>query len=144
MKYLIITVSLLFSSFDIFSQITFTKDTSLIEKQYVSDLSKALSNHDDIQAAHTYYDSYDKLLNKIYRFLLAKLNPSDKVTFISAQKKWIVFRDLEFKNIELLFSSHDYFGGGSMTYSMIIYAKAKWLKNRCIQLSDLIRYASIN
>jgi uncharacterized protein YecT (DUF1311 family) len=144
MKYLIITILFLFANFASFSQSTFSKDTSFIERQYFREASKAASTGEENEAAQKYYDSYDNLLNKTYRLLLSKLSSTDKTSFINAQKQWIIFRDLEFNNIDLLFSSDNYFGGGSMTGSMILCAKAKWVKNRCVQLSDLIRYSSVN
>lgn len=121
-----------------FGQSTFSKDTLKIESTFTKELDNATSNSGTIKATSNYYNSYDKLLNDVYKKLISALKPTDKSNFISAQKQWILFRDIEFKNIELLYSSEDYFGGGTMTYSMIINARANIVKSRCVQINDLL------
>ena len=56
---------------------------------------------------------YDKLLNKYYKKLVAKLEGSDKEILKQTQRDWIRFRNSEYK-LGFLLSKEKYSGGGTM------------------------------
>ena len=56
---------------------------------------------------------YDKLLNKYYKILYAKLKPEDKEEFKKSQSNWIKFRDSERIMIGIV-SQDEYSGGGTI------------------------------
>lgn len=57
--------------------------------------------------------AYDKLLNKYYKLLIAKLAEPDKETLRQSQRNWIKFRDGEKLLISTLLEDN-YTGGGTM------------------------------
>lgn len=94
-------------------EIEFTLDTfrinQLVLKRMEIDFTTQGMNFTVRQQA----SSYDKLMNKYYNKLLAKLDPDAKKILISTQKSWISFRDNETKLIWLL-SEQQYSGGGTI------------------------------
>ncbi len=65
------------------------------------------------------YSKWDKELNELYKLIMSKLNDNDKKIFRDSQRKWIKFRDAEFKIMAKIF----FRGGGTMAY--VVYAERK-------------------
>lgn len=82
-------------------EIEFKVDTFKIEKRQDLYLNKYFSQQSINQSAYTRYDEYDKLLNKYYNKLLAKIKSKEsKNDLKESQRNWIAYRDAEFKFIE--------------------------------------------
>lgn len=82
-------------------EIEFKVDTFKIEKRQDLYLDKYFSQQSINQSAYTRYDEYDKLLNKYYNKLLAKIKSKEsKNDLKESQRNWIAYRDAEFKFIE--------------------------------------------
>ena len=78
-------------------------------------------------------DSYDKLLNKYYKKLLAILKTDDKEILITAQRSWLLFRDNESKLIAVL-KKTEYSGGGTIQRILPNGEYLDFLKERVIVL----------
>lgn len=76
---------------------------------------------------------YDKLLNKYYNKLLAKLNSEDKKVLIATQRAWLSFRDNELKLIGVVGKS-EYSGGGTIQSNFDVGDYHEIVKRRTIEI----------
>tara|TARA_B110000879_G_C10951280_1_gene423790 strand:- start:193 stop:720 length:528 start_codon:yes stop_codon:yes gene_type:complete len=76
---------------------------------------------------------YDKLLNKYYKKLAAKLEGSDKEILKQTQRNWIQFRNSEY-TLKSLLSEEKYSGGGTMQSNFRNMFGKRLTKNRLIEI----------
>ena len=81
------------------------------------------------------YAEWDKELNSVYKKLIAKLSGSEKAALKKAQGEWIIFRDLEFKNIDSIYDKLD----GTMYIPMRLNEKMEIVRRRTIQLNGYLQ-----
>lgn len=120
--------------------IDFTIDTFKIERSYTERIALYYSTTDLCLAISDANGEYDKLLNKYYQLLLAKLKETDKLVLKQTQRNWIQFRDSEEK-LNSLLTQDEYSGGG--TIQRIVYAsdQLEFTKRRVIDLFNyLLRF----
>ncbi len=91
--------------------IDFNIDTYRIDTLMARMINVDFSNQGMVQATSYATVAYDKLLNKYYKKLLAKLSIADQETLRLAQRNWIQYRDSEIKLIDTL-SKMEYAGVG--------------------------------
>lgn len=77
-------------------------------------------------------EAWDKELNQYYQKLILKLNETDKKNLQESQRKWIKFRDDEFKFIDSLYSQNT----GTMWPLLINDNKYNFIKNRALDLKS--------
>ncbi len=83
-------------------------------------------------------DSWDKELNKNYNALMKELDPEEKEVLKSSQKKWLEFRDNEYKVIDAVYSKLQ----GTMYITMRVGERLDIVKQRALILKnylDLLR-----
>ncbi|MHC8949308.1 lysozyme inhibitor LprI family protein [Sphingobacterium hungaricum] len=118
----------------------FIIDTMKVETRLQVDLESDYSTSGMVNATYQAEESYDKLLNKYYKILYARLNKKDKAVLKKAQLSWLSFRD----NERLLFQSlsdEAYSGGGSIQRVFSSHRYLTLTKDRVIQLAHYYLYA---
>ena len=113
--------------------IDFSVDTFQIEQLARKRSELDYSNSDMNITIYQMRDSYDKLLNKYYKKLLAILKTDDKEILITAQRSWLLFRDNESKLIAVL-KKTEYSGGGTIQRILPNGEYLDFLKERVIVL----------
>jgi len=86
------------------------------------------------------HDAWDKELNKNYTALMQRLSPQEKEILKAAQKKWLEFRDSEYKVIDAVYAKLQ----GTMYITMRVGERLDIVKQRALALKsylDLIRDA---
>ena len=113
-------------------EIAFTADTmrieqtaSLLDDEHYS----TLDMHNTILFQMT---EYDKLLNKYYQLIMAKLTDGDKVKFRNAQRLWLQYRDSEAKINGEIIAPNQYAGGGTMWPLVAGWRNTEIIKARVI------------
>ncbi len=66
-------------------------------------MKNAKSDEDMVKCAVKELELWDKELNKLYEELINKLEPKQKNALKTSQRKWIEFRNIEFKFIDALY-----------------------------------------
>jgi uncharacterized protein YecT (DUF1311 family) len=113
--------------------IDFAVDTCRIERIASKKMEIDYSTFGMSMAVDELNSQYDKLLNKYYQKLIAKLKGQDKDFLKQTQRNWIQFRDSEIKLINLL-SEDKYSGGGSMQMNIRSGLSLGLTKKRLIDL----------
>ncbi len=80
------------------------------------------------------YASWDKELNANFSALMQELSGKDKETLRAAQRKWIDFRDGEFRLIDAVYGRLQ----GTMYLPMRVDARVRVVRERAVKLSDLL------
>ena len=93
--------------------VQFTVDTFRIERYQSKYVDYDWSTSGMNKAGYDAAKSYDSLLNRYYKKLMAVLKPVDKTVLVNAQKSWMAFRDNEIKLIGCV-GKEEYSGGGTM------------------------------
>lgn len=107
----------------------------LLEKQYEKNMAEDYSTTGMIIATNDYYDELDKVLNKVYKELMATLTPDEKIALRDSQRAWIKFREKE-----VAFSADLYSKKEGTIYRLFTPAnRISLMKNR---ITDLIDYLS--
>jgi uncharacterized protein YecT (DUF1311 family) len=78
------------------------------------------------------FDKADKELNEIYKKTMSLLTPESRQSLISAQKKWIEYRDTSCKVYEKLYQ------GGSMMNMITLNSKTRLTNERIKELKILL------
>lgn len=108
----------------------------LLEKQYEKNMAEDYSTTGMVIATNDYYDELDKVLNKVYKELMATLTPDEKIALRDSQRAWIKFREKE-----VAFSADLYSKKEGTIYRLFTPAnRISLMKNR---IMDLIDYLSI-
>ncbi|RPI14052.1 MAG: DUF1311 domain-containing protein [Ignavibacteriae bacterium] len=126
-KYLPFLIYFIIFSFNIYAQ-----DNNPIDKELSECMDKNPSTQGNIQCIDKAYEKWDKQLNDYYQKLLDKLDDKADEKLKEAQRKWIEFRDLEFTNIESIYSYKD----GTMYLPMLALDKMEIVKKRAIELKS--------
>lgn len=117
--------------------IDFNVDTYRIDTLMARKINVDFSNQGMVQAMSDATVSYDKLLNKYYRMLFAKLSVADQEILKMTQRNWILYRDSEIKLINTLLKI-EYAGVG---LDQRLFAATDILditKNRVVDLYDYL------
>jgi len=80
------------------------------------------------------YKKWDAELNKNYKALSLKLNLNQKTALLAAQRKWIEYRDLEFKALVSVYETMD----GTMYQPMIVNDRLEVVKKRALDLKSYL------
>lgn len=78
-------------------------------------------------------DSYDALLNKYYKKLLARLQEGDKQTLINAQRAWLKLKEVDINLIGTI-SKPKYSGGGSIQSNINTATINEMVKHRAVTM----------
>ena len=81
---------------------------------------------------------WDKELNRNYRALMQKLPQADREVLRSAQKKWLEFRDNEFKLIDSIYAKLQ----GTMYIPMRASEAEEIVKKRALELANYLDLAA--
>jgi len=80
------------------------------------------------------YKKWDAELNKNYKALNLKLNAKQKAALLTSQRKWIEYRDLEFKFQAELYSTME----GTMYQPMAVDSRLEIVKKRALDLKSYL------
>lgn len=80
------------------------------------------------------YKKWDAELNKNYKALTAQLSPKQKATLLASQRKWLEYRDLEFKNIATFYETME----GTMYQPMAVSDRMEVVKKRALDLKGFL------
>jgi uncharacterized protein YecT (DUF1311 family) len=80
------------------------------------------------------YNEWDNELNSVYKKLMLKLSDNEKSTLKKSQVEWIMFRDLEFKNIDSIYDKLE----GTMYIPMKLNEKMEIVRRRTLQLDGYL------
>lgn len=113
----------------------YNNELLLLEKQYEKNMSEDYSTTGMVIATNDYYDELDKVLNKVYKELMATLSPDEKIALRDSQRAWIKFREKE-----VAFSADLYSKKEGTIYRLFTPAnRVSLMKNR---IMDLVSYLS--
>lgn len=125
------------SEFDKQRYIEFTLDTFKIERMFKLKLSTDYSTAGMVNAGSEMEGEYDKLLNKYYQILLARLDEKDKETLKQSQRNWIAFRDSE-RELNLLLTDQEYSGGGTIQSVISMSRSLELTKKRVFEIREYL------
>lgn len=80
------------------------------------------------------YKKWDAELNKNYKALTSQLNATQKAALLTAQRKWIEYRDLEFKMQTSVYATMQ----GTMYQPMAINDRMEVVKKRALDLKNYL------
>lgn len=80
------------------------------------------------------YKKWDAELNKNYKALNLKLNAKQKAALLTSQRKWIEYRDLEFKFQSELYATME----GTMYQPMAVDSRLEIVKKRALDLKSYL------
>ena len=80
------------------------------------------------------YKKWDVELNKNYKSLNLKLNAKQKAALLTSQRKWIEYRDLEFKFQSELYATME----GTMYQPMAVDSRLQIVKKRALDLKSYL------
>jgi uncharacterized protein YecT (DUF1311 family) len=86
------------------------------------------------------YEKWDDELNNYYQKLMDLLDDNARDKLKEAEKRWIEYRNLEFKNIESIYSKKE----GTMYLPMQAIDKMDVIKQRALQLRDYYQLVTEN
>lgn len=112
--------------------IEFSVDTFKIEHT-LEKMTETGNTSEMNQAISAALAQYDKLMNKYYNKLLAKLEQEDKATLIKAQRAWLAYRDAELDLIGML-RLQRYSGGGTIQSTIGVSLNLELVKKRTIEI----------
>jgi uncharacterized protein YecT (DUF1311 family) len=95
-------------------------------------LEKNISTMGMTQCTDEAVKMWDAELNKYYKILMSVLDDESVKSLKAAEVQWIIFKDSEFENIDMMYSKLD----GTMYIPMHSYAKLEIIKARALQLKD--------
>jgi uncharacterized protein YecT (DUF1311 family) len=110
----------------------YSQDNNPIDNELSECMDKDPSTMGVLECIDIAYQKWDDELNTYYKKLLEILDEEGKTFLKDAQRKWIEFRDLEFKNIQSIYS----FKEGTMYLPMQAFDKMDIVKNRARELKD--------
>ncbi len=85
------------------------------------------------------YEDWDAELNKVYKALKkSELDAKVKKQIKQAQRKWLKYRNTEFKAIDAIYDAEKR-GGGTMWGLLAADAKVEIVKNRVLVLSGYLQ-----
>lgn len=99
-----------------------------------SALKNAGTTQDILKVYSQSYKKWDKALNNAYKILMKKLPDSDKSQLRDSQRKWLAFKESEFR----FMPQHIQRQGGSITKVISAQRKVSFIRNRVIELEAYI------
>jgi uncharacterized protein YecT (DUF1311 family) len=127
-----ITFKILLPVFLLFPLSIFAQNESPIDSELTACMDKDPSTHGVLHCIDNAYKKWDDELNNYYQKLMDLLDDNAKDKLKEAERKWIEYRDLEFKNIEGIYSKKE----GTMYLPMLAIDKMNVIKRRALQLRD--------
>ncbi len=115
------------------SEASWADEKSPIDKEEQQCMEKNLTTAGMINCSYQARVKWDAQINKYYALLMKKLNSDQRLHLKEAQRAWIKFRDLEFKNIESIYFSPSRIGSINLNFvaghkEMIVKERAETLK----------------
>ncbi|WP_028669099.1 lysozyme inhibitor LprI family protein [Runella zeae] len=80
------------------------------------------------------YKKWDAELNKNYKALNLQLNATQKAALLASQRKWIEYRDLEFKTQAAIYQAME----GTMYLPMAVNDRLEIVKKRALTLKSYL------
>ncbi len=120
-----------------YDEADYVVETMIIDSTMSRKLNIVYYNSDYPPVIYEAVEGYDKLLNKYYKILMAKL-PKDEAELLRMnQRAWLTFRDTNIKFQDAIFFGNDYYGreGQIYTYPNIIL---DMYKTRVAELFDYL------
>lgn len=109
-----------------------SQDNNPIDKELSDCMDKDPSTKGVLECIDIAYQKWDDELNLYYNKVMDILDDEGKASLKEAQRKWIEFRDLEFINIQNIYS----FKEGTMYLPMQALDKMEIVKKRALELKD--------
>lgn len=125
------------------SLVEFTLDTFRVNRYMGLYMSYDYSTAGMRTATYEAAASYDSLLNKYYKLLIATLNPADRSKLVAAQRAWLAYRDNEMHLIEVL-CKEEYSGGGTIQQLVEASNYLAIIKDRTLTIFDYYERATGN
>lgn len=100
-------------------------------------LDNAMTTHAMRLCSVQAFDAWDDELNRVYRRLRPHLDRDGKQRLLQAQRRWLSYRDEEFRLIDALYDQAAY-GGGTMWIPLRQQAKNSVVKRRVEALTDYL------
>ncbi len=97
-------------------------------------MDKDPSTANMVNCIHTAAEKWDAELNRVYQELKKRLNPEGQKALTEAQRAWIAYRDLEFKNIQGIYSGLE----GTMFHPMRAESGMQITRNRALELRSYV------
>lgn len=127
------------------TQIEFCIDTFRIERLVAKKMEIDYSISGMNKAIDEMGYLYDSLMNKYYILLINSIDNDKKNNLITAQKKWLLFRDAEFEFINKLIEQNDQLmGGGYINSNTKHLLLANLVKKRAIEIAEYYLFLNTN
>lgn len=130
--YFVFFITFFFSSSAAFSQETAEKHA--IDIALDKCIDKNPSTQGTIGCLDEAYKKWDIELNKNYKALTLKMDAKQKAALLAAQRKWIEYRDLEFKTQLSIYETMK----GTMFQPMIANDRMEVVKKRALDLKNYL------
>ncbi|MEI7584129.1 lysozyme inhibitor LprI family protein [Runella sp.] len=130
--YYVFFIAFFFSSALVFSQETAEKHP--IDVALDKCIDKNPSTQGMVGCLDEAYKKWDAELNKNYKALTLKMDAKQKAALLAAQRKWIEYRDLEFKAQLSVYETME----GTMFQPMIVNDRMEVVKKRALDLKSYL------
>ena len=97
-------------------------------------MDKNPSTHGTVGCLDEAYKKWDAELNKNYKALTLKMDTKQKAALLAAQRKWIEYRDLEFKAQLSVYETMQ----GTMFQPMAVNDRMEVVKKRALDLKSYL------
>ncbi|MEZ4903577.1 MAG: lysozyme inhibitor LprI family protein [Spirosomataceae bacterium] len=127
----------LFFTFSLSISLGFTQETAPnhpIDVALDKCMDKNPSTQGMVGCLEDAYKKWDAELNKNYKALSLKLDTKQKTALLAAQRKWIEYRDLEFKALGSVYETME----GTMYQPMIVNDRLEVVKKRALDLKSYL------
>lgn len=118
----------------------FAQNENPIDSELTACMDKDPSTHGVLKCIDNAFKQWDDELNNYYQKLMDLLDDEAKTKLKEAERKWIEYRDSEFKNIESIYSKKE----GTMYLPMLALDKMNVIKRRALQLMDYYQLVTEN
>ncbi len=113
-----------------------TGESHPVDREMYACMGKDPSTANVVNCIHTAAEKWDAELNRVYQELKERLKPEARKSLTEAQRAWIAYRDLEFRNIEGIYAAMD----GTMYHPMRADSRMQITRNRVM---ELVSYLSL-
>ncbi|MEZ4524539.1 MAG: lysozyme inhibitor LprI family protein [Desulfobacterales bacterium] len=113
-----------------------TGESHPIDREMYACMDRDPSTANMINCIHVAAEKWDGELNRVYQDLRERLKPEAQKSLTEAQRAWIAYRDLEFKNIQGLYAGFE----GTVYHPMRAESRMQITKNRVM---ELVSYLSL-
>ncbi|MGE0083613.1 MAG: lysozyme inhibitor LprI family protein [Desulfococcaceae bacterium] len=105
-----------------------------IDRELSVCMDKDPSTANMVNCIHAAAEKWDSELNLVYQELKERLKPEARKSLTEAQRAWIAYRDLEFKNIQGVYSGLE----GTMFHPMRAESGMQITRNRVLELRSYL------